>query len=352
MFNKIYVTLKSFIKNNYKFLIFISILLIMLFVRLPYEVEMPGGIIDLSNRIKVNGNTPDIDGSFNMAYVSTSDGYIPYILIGLINPNWEVTKNSDFVASNETIDDYQKRDVIFLEQSKQNATIVALDAAGIPYEKENPIIKVMYISAHSDTDMKIGDEILKVDNVVIKEGLEITNIINHHQEGDKIKVLVKRDNKEIETTAEIHTDPDNTTYIDKETNEERPRLIIGVSTATMYDIKCDVDIDITSKDSESGPSGGMMMSLMIYNALTNQDLTNGKKIVGTGTINLDGTVGAIGGVKYKIMGAHKAKADIFLVPRANYDEAKKVVEDKKYKLTLVPLDTLQDAIDYLEGKDE
>ena len=352
MFNKIYVALKNFIKNNYKFLIFISILLIMLFVRLPYEVEMPGGVIDLNDRIKVDGNTPNIEGSFNMAYVSTSSGYIPYILIGLINPNWEVIKNSDFVPDNETIEDSQKRDVIYLEQSKQNATIVALKAANIPYELENPINKVMYVSEDANTDIKIGDEILKIDNKTIIDSDEITDIINEHQEGDKISILVNRDNKEVETTATLYIDPTEPTYKDSETKEERPKLMIGISVAIMYDIKCDVDIDIESKKSESGPSGGMMMSLMIYNALTNQDLTNGKKIVGTGTINLDGSVGAIGGVKYKIMGAHKARADIFLVPRKNYEEAEKVVKEKKYDLTLVPLDTLQDAIDYLEGLNE
>lgn len=312
---------------------------------------MPGGIIDLGNRIKVDGKTPNIDGSFNMAYVSTSNGYIPYILIGLIHPDWEVTKNSEFVADNETIEDSQKRDVINLEQSKNNATIVALKAAGIPYETKTSF-KVIKIAEESNTNIEIGDTIIKIDNVTIKEYDDISNIVNSHQEGDKISILVERDDKEVEVSATIYVNHDNATYIDEETQEESPRLLIGIVAAVLYDVKCDVDIDIESKKSESGPSGGMMMSLMIYNALTNQDLTHGKKIVGTGTINLDGTVGAIGGVKYKIIGAKKAKADIFLVPRENYEEAKKVVEDKKYKITLVPLDTLQDAIDYLEGLNE
>ena len=94
------------------------------------------------------------------------------------------------------------------------------------------------------------------------------------------------------------------------------------------------------------------MSLILYNALTNQDLTHGKTIVGTGTIDKDGKVGAIGGVKYKIMGAYKNKADIFLVPEDNYAEAMEVNEEKGYNLTIVSVSTLKDAVLFLEGLDE
>ena len=75
-----------------------------------------------------------------------------------------------------------------------------------------------------------------------------------------------------------------------------------------------------------------MMALSIYGNLTNQDLTNGKTIVGTGTIDIDGNVGSIGGVKYKLIGAVKNKADIFIVPNGeNYDEAIKIKKEKIIK---------------------
>ena len=52
-----------------------------------------------------------------------------------------------------------------------------------------------------------------------------------------------------------------------------------------------------------------MMSLAIYNALTNNDLTKGRLIVGTGTIDENGKVGEIDGVKYKLKSAVNKKAD-------------------------------------------
>ena len=125
---------------------------------------------------------------------------------------------------------------------------------------------------------------------------------------------------------------------------------VGLSVMTTFDIKSDLNIEIDSKSSESGPSGGMMMALMIYDGLTGKDLTRGRKIVGTGTISKNGEVGDIGGVKFKLMGAAKAKADVFLVPEGNYEEAMKVAKEKKYKIEIVKVTTLQDAIDYLEGE--
>ena len=131
--------------------------------------------------------------------------------------------------------------------------------------------------------------------------------------------------------------------------EEDGEKYAGVSVVTTFDIESSKDIQIKTKLSESGPSGGMMMALMIYNALTEQDLTHGKKIVGTGTISVDGTVGEIGGIKYKVMGAVKNKADVILVPKENYAEAMEVKKAKKYVIEIVKVEKLQDAIDYLEG---
>ena len=91
------------------------------------------------------------------------------------------------------------------------------------------------------------------------------------------------------------------------------------------------------------------MTLMVYNALTKQDLTHGMDIVGTGTINLDGSVGDIGGVKYKLMGAVKNDADVFLVPSGNYEEAMKVKKEKGYKIDIVSVEKFSDVVEYLEG---
>ena len=115
-----------------------------------------------------------------------------------------------------------------------------------------------------------------------------------------------------------------------------------------YGYEVDPEVNITSKASEAGSSGGLMMSLTIYNQLVEEDITKGKKIVGTGTIDIDGNVGEIGGVKYKLIGAVKNDADIFMCPIENYEEAKKVAEEKDYDITIIAVHTFQEAIEKLE----
>ena len=104
-----------------------------------------------------------------------------------------------------------------------------------------------------------------------------------------------------------------------------------------------------TKDSEAGSSGGLMLSLEIYDKLTSKDLSHGKKVMGTGTIDEDGNVGAIGGVKYKMLGAQKDGADIFFVPKENYDEAKKVYKKNNLSFELVMVETFDEAINYLNN---
>ena len=166
---------------------------------------------------------------------------------------------------------------------------------------------------------------------------ELGKIIQEHKVGDVLKLKVLRNKKEVNCHAEVFKEDD--------------KNYIGVSALTTFDIDSDVKVEITSKKQESGPSGGLMMTLMTYNALTKQDLTHGKKIVGTGTISLDGSVGEIGGVKYKLMGAVKNKADIFFVPKDNYQEAMDTKKKYNYDIEVISVDALQDAITYLEEND-
>ena len=335
MFNKIYEYVKNFMKENWSFILVFCLILAMVFIKVPYEVEMPGGTIDLGNRVLVNNEETEIEGSFNMAYVSVVSGRIPYILLSFIIPDWDIVPESSVTYENETIEDANKRDKLYLEQSKDYATVVAMDAADIKYEISNKLNYVSYIDKNAQTTLKVGDDIKTCNGKEIVDINEISKIIQETEIGEIVKFKVLRNGKEKEVEAKVY--------------EEDDKHYVGISAITTFDIDSDIEVEIDSKETESGSSGGLMMTLMVYNALTKQDLTNGKKIVGTGTIELDGTVGEIGGVKYKVMGAVKDKADIFFVPEANYEEAIKVKEEKKYDLKIVPVKTLQDAIDYLEG---
>ncbi|GAA3232625.1 hypothetical protein GCM10020256_48080 [Streptomyces thermocoprophilus] len=109
----------------------------------------------------------------------------------------------------------------------------------------------------------------------------------------------------------------------------------------------DVKVDLTLED-VGGPSAGLLFSLGIIDKLDGDgsggDLTGGRVIAGTGTISPDGNVGAVGGVALKTQAARRDGATVFLVPKAECDDAK---AELPKGLRLVPVTTLKGAVDAL-----
>ena len=87
----------------------------------------------------------------------------------------------------------------------------------------------------------------------------------------------------------------------------------------------------------------------LYNALTEEDITHGLNIVGTGSILASGEVEEIGGVKYKVLAAAKKNADIFFCPEENYKEAEETKAKRNLNIDIVSVANLSDAINYLEN---
>lgn len=185
--------------------------------------------------------------------------------------------------------------------------------------------------------MLVGDIILKINDIEVKNYDDVKEIISSCTIGENVKILVLRNDKEILCDAKII-----------EHNQEKK---LGIYLIKSYDYEYDRQIELGFTTKEGGSSGGFMLSLAIYNRLNENDLTDGLKIVGTGTISSDGKVGSIDGVKYKLRGAVSDKADLFFVPSGrNFEEAIKEKEKHGYKITIVEVATLQDAINYLESR--
>lgn len=95
----------------------------------------------------------------------------------------------------------------------------------------------------------------------------------------------------------------------------------------------------------AGPSAGLLFALALYDKLTPDDLTAGRRIAGTGTIQCDGAVGPIGGIQEKVSAAQSQGAQIFLAPRSEANDAKAVAHD----IIVVPISTLDGAVSYLQS---
>lgn len=335
MSKKIFNEFKMFIVEEYKYIIFLLLSFIVFFFPVNYYVIVGGNINDIGNRVSVVGEYKS-KGSFNISYVSELKGRLGPYLLSYIIPSWErESANYYKYDEKESIEDIEFRNRLDLATTNGNATKWAYELANKEYRAIDTKVYVISVSSEYNSELKVGDQIIKFDDVKIDNVTAAREYLGNLEEKDKIKVTVMRNDKEHSFDVRVY--------------ESEGRKIIGVYLQEVNEYETDPDVKIKFKANESGPSGGLITTLAIYDKLTKSDLTKGLKIAGTGTIEEDGTIGAIGGVKYKLMGAVKNKADVFLVPmEKNYDECVKLQKEKNYKIKIIGVSNIKEAIEKLE----
>ena len=331
---KIWNEIKTTIKEEYKFIIALFILYIILQFPLNYYIVTGGGISDISSRIDVEEKNSS-KGSFNISYVVERKGTILTYGLSYLIPSWERESVDNYKFTEEdSIEDIEFRSDLDLKTANGQAIYWAYTLAGKEVNLINENLYVILTFKEYETPLKVQDRIISMDGNSYHSLKEYKDYIQTKEKGSTIKVLVDRKGKELELDVPVY--------------EEKGISIIGIALQYVKEYETKPDVDIHFRRSESGPSGGLITTLEIYNQLTKKDLTKGYKIAGTGTIEPDGTIGEIGGIEYKILGADRAKADYFLVPKENYKDAKKYKEEKKLKIKLIEVKTIEDAIEKLE----
>ena len=321
--------IKEFLKNNIKYILILVIVGIIANYPLPYYIEAPGGTIDITNRIDIDGGYVS-KGSLNLLYVTEYRGNVMTYLMGLVLPNFDIEKQEERQISNESTQDIYIRNRVMLENSIDNATILA-------YRHANKTVNItgynnVILANYNDNDLKIGDNIISIDDVKVSNLIDIKNELDKKEANQAITIGIMRDNKEHSFKVKL--------------DDEKK---LGIIVQTDYEYELDPEINIKFKTSESGSSGGLMLALSIYNAITSEDITHGLKVAGTGTIDIEGNVGEIGGIKYKIMGAVRNKMDLVFVPAANYDEAIEVKKEHNYDIDIIKVNTFEEALNYLNN---
>jgi len=324
--------IKEFLKEYKIYIIIIFLSLVVFNIKLPYYVLAPGGIIPIDDRIESEYNK-ESNGSINLLYVTEYEGNISSLLLASILKNWDIEKLEEIQLSNETHKEIHARSKIMLDNSIQNAIFVAYKEAGKEIKINGK--KNLVIGTTNDNGIEIGDEIISANNILIEDIYTLKEIVNNTEVGKKVTLKIKRDNKEMEIEVPVVI--------------ENNIKVLGVAMITNYEYELDPEIEIKFKSSEGGSSGGLMMAVSIYNSITEEDITKGLKIGGTGTIDIDGNVGEIDGVKYKIMGAVKNNIDLVFVPSGNYEEAIKTKKGNNYDIEIISVNKFSDVINYLNN---
>lgn len=334
MIEKVINYLKKDIKINYKFYLVLIFITLLFVIKLDYYIYSPGSLIDLTSRIEVE-NSYKSDGSFNLTYVTVRDGNLFNLGLSLFMPSWDVESVDDMRIEDEDTKEIDERDKIYLRETSYDAIIAAFNEANLEYTVNNINVTVTYVYKDAITDLKAGDIIRSVNGVEITKFDDLVNEINKYKENDKLILKVIRNKKEIECYGTLR--------------KENDKVVIGVGLSEIKDITTNPKVNYIFKDNESGSSRGLMCALEIYNKITEEDLTKGKKIAGTGSIDENGIVGSIDGVKYKLKGAVKNKADVFIVPSKNYEEALKIKEENNYDIEIIEADNLHNVIEKLNN---
>ena len=323
------------IKQNYKFIVSLILIIVVCSIRFPYYIDAPGGITDMSEKIEIEGY--ESIGSFNLSYVKEYRATIPTLIISLFNKNWRVIKTDEVMLDTEDYESYSLRDKILMDESISNAIYVAYTKANKNINILSNKLLVTYIDNSADTDLIVGDEIICINSENVNTKEDIGNIVNNLNIGDKINIKVINNKKEYDRYA----------YIIKEDDSKK----IGILISNINEYKTNPNVEVKVDKNESGSSGGLITALSIYDSLTKKDITNELTIVGTGTIDLDGNIGSIGGVEYKLKSAVKSNADLFIVPNdENYKEALNVKKENNYDIEILGVSTFDEVIEYLDGK--
>lgn len=335
MFKKFCRLIKETIQEEYKYIIFLSLLYIIFQIPVNYYITIGGGTSNVESRIKVE-DAYKSKGSFNISYVSQLEGTLLTYALSYVVPTWERESANNYkYTTEESIEDIAFRSDLDLKTANATATYWAYHLAGKEIEEIESKIYVISVAPDKKTALKVKDEIIAIDGNAYKKIEEYKDYLQTKRENEEVTITVKRNKKEKNITTKLY--------------KEKDKILLGVILQYEKVYKTDPTVSIQFKKSESGPSGGLITTLEIYNQLTKKDITKGNKIAGTGTIEMDGSIGEIGGIEHKILGASKDKIDYFLVPSGqNYKDAVQYKKDKKLKIKLIEVKSIQDALQKLE----
>jgi len=219
--------------------------------------------------------------------------------------------------------------------SENVAIAVALNSLDYEIQSEGDGVLVVGLLDDSPVKEKLikNDLIVSINNELVNSTSEFISKLRTYEIGDTVDIGFIRNEQEltIETKLIEHVEYEN-----------EPMVGFLASTPNQqFTFPFDIDIETGNV---GGPSAGMMMALNVYNLLTEDDITNGKKVAGTGTIEIDGSIGPVGGVKQKVIAAKRANAGLILVPTANYEEAS-VFSDDNTKI--IAVDSFNNALNVI-----
>lgn len=302
-------------------------------IELPYLAYSAGPVSDAADSVvaeEVAVFQPN--GELLMLTVVSQDVNVYEAFLAGFDPTIDLIRKEAVRREGETDQEYRNRVLQQMDDSNFRSIAVALQYLGYDMVPTEVVINDIVSGVPAESVLERGDTVRRVNGEPILTLDDFALALEGFGVDDRVVVTVERNGEHVDLDVTLAAREDGTPMLG---------IIPGILTEPPF------PIEIRTGD-VGGPSAGLMHAIAIVDALSENELTGGRIIAGTGTIQLDGTVGNIGGVRQKVVGAEAAGAEIILVPQGNYEAA---LTAKRNTIEIVPVATLDDAIQYLASLD-
>ncbi len=287
--------------------------------------------------ISVKGTEALPRGSFLLTTVySDMDTTITKLVQSQMSGRAVILPRRELVPPAMSMEEYSELVMEMMEESKTVSKIVALRQAGVEVQAtgEGARVQKLLPGTMAEGILQEGDVVVEAEGQRIQAAPDLVNLVRRQKPGAAVSLKVMREGDPFE--VQVGT---------KESDSEPGIAVIGILIKThQFGHNLPVQIEIDSENI-GGPSAGLMFTLGILEALEGRGLAAGHRVAGTGTISLDGSVGPVGGIGPKVIGAEEAGADYFLAPQDNFEAAKQAAR----RIQVIPVATLGDAVSFLRG---
>jgi PDZ domain-containing protein len=274
------------------------------------------------------GATSESSGQLRMVTVGVEEQITLWqALQGWLNPSDAVVPREVIYPPDQTQQQVDQQNEDDFKASQSSAQTSALRQLGFPVQV---VVQSVTGGQPAEGHLRADDVITTVDGQKVTSAEKLTSLIRAKPAGTALAIGYTRGGA-----------PASTTITSGKAEDGSPRIGIQVGQKQPSPYKI-----MFSLDDVGGPSAGLMFSLGIVDKLTPGDLTGGTTIAGTGTIDDEGNVGAIGGIAQKMRGAKRDGATVFLAPADNCAEA---VANAVPGLELVKVSTLNGALGALQA---
>lgn len=314
------------------------------FLPVPFVTMSPGPTVDVY-AAEEGRKVIDIDG----AKTYPTKGDLRLTTVSVTSPGVQLSLLEVLAAWFDGTRSVFPRDVIYPpeqspEEAEQESSVQMVSsqdtaiAAALKELGYDPALRVEVLgvgkNSPADGELRPRDVILRVNGRKITDVAQVSREIQEVGTDEPTEFMVRRDGQR--RTVSVTADP---------SDDDPERALVGITIGPGYNFPFDVDLRID--EAIGGPSAGLIFAIAVYDTLTPGALIGGGQVAGTGTIDSRGTVGPIGGVQQKVVGAADAGAELFLVPPGNCASALRAdVQEDEIRLVRTP--TMSSAIRSLE----